>query len=362
MSLESETLRSLLEGDARLLKTVVAPDVAKLEDIARTLDKGGIEDIQFVTLKSEVLGKSGVVKEAFQKLRDLSGEDKVKEASILNNLREAFEKAFEAQQMAVTQKKTLEKISSQFIDPTLPGKSAGIGALHPVTRFDRMFMKLLRPFGFQCAFGPEIEDEYFCFDALNIPAHHPARDMQDTFYTSTNQVMRTHTSSVQTRSMVSGKVPLKVACYGKTYRNETEDASHQAMFHQFDIIWLEPGLTLSHLMGLVTHLLKGIYGKKRKVRFVPKFYPYTEPSIGAQIECSLCRGEGCPACGHAGWVTVGGAGMIHRNVISEFKYDPDKVSGFAFGLGSSRLASQLTDVPKLKMLYDNDIRVLRAAK
>jgi phenylalanyl-tRNA synthetase alpha chain len=154
-------------------------------------------------------------------------------------------------------------------------------------------------------------------------------------------------------------LPIKVASFGRVYRNETEDASHQAMFHQFELVWVEKGLTLANLMGLITHILKELYGKKRKVRFVPKFYPYTEPSIGPQIDCAICRGTGCASCGGAGWVTIAGAGMIHRAVLKEFRFDPESVSGFAFGLGTARLAGQMFQLPRLKMLYENDLRILK---
>jgi phenylalanyl-tRNA synthetase alpha chain len=213
--------------------------------------------------------------------------------------------------------------------------------------------------------GPEIETEYYCFDSLNIPKHHPARDMQDTFYTETGHVLRTHTTSVQarllqTRSLFEGKkLPIKVASFGKVYRNETEDASHTAMFHQFELVWVEKGLTLANLLAMITHIVKELYGKRRKVQFVPKFYPYTEPSIGPRIDCVICKSAGCPSCGGAGWVTVGGAGMIHRNVLLEFGFNPDEVAGFAFGLGSSRLAGQMYNLPHLRAVYENDLRILK---
>jgi phenylalanyl-tRNA synthetase alpha chain len=180
--------------------------------------------------------------------------------------------------------------------------------------------------------------------------------MQDTFYLSNDRILRTQTTSVQARELQKKELPVKVASFGRVFRNETEDHSHQVMFHQFELVWLEEGLTLSNLMALITHVLKGLYGKRRKVRFVPKFYPYTDPSIGPQIDCALCRGEGCAPCNGAGWVTIAGAGMIHRNVLLEFGYDPEKVSGFAFGLGTSRLATQFFGVPTMRTVYDNDFR------
>lgn len=309
------------------------------------------EDLK--SLEKQWLGKDGYLKRAFAFLKELPVSEKPNFAKSLNELKEEVEKFFKEKKLAP--KKFLQ------VDLSVPGISTGLGTLHPITLIEKRISELLEPFGFQCLLGPELETEYNCFDSLNIPKHHPARDMQDTFYCeelSNAQVLRTHTSTVQARALASGKLPIKVASFGKVYRNETEDASHQAMFHQFDLIWVEEGLRLAHLTGLIESILKGLFGKERKIRFVPKFYPYTEPSIGPQIDCTLCDNQGCPACGGAGWVTVGGAGMVHRNVLLEFKYDPDIVSGFAFGLGTARLASQFSGIPKLKMLYDSDLRIL----
>jgi phenylalanyl-tRNA synthetase alpha chain len=172
-------------------------------------------------------------------------------------------------------------------------------------------------------------------------------------------LLRTHTLP-SSRELQKGGLPIKIAAYGRAYRNETEDASHQALFHQFELVWLDKGLTLANLMGLINHILKELYGKRRKVKFMPKYYPYTEPSIGPYVDCVICKGSGCSACGRSGWVAVGGSGMIHRKVLEEFKYDPDEVSGFAFGLGTARLASQFYNIPTLKMVYDGDLRTLRS--
>lgn len=299
-------------------------------------------------------------KDLFKQLRDIPIEDKASVAAGLNEIKNWFEASIKEKEEAAGQEFLLQKLRSEFLDPSLPSSFVGLGRLHPVTRVERRITEVLRPFGFVNVLGPEVETEYYCFDSLNIPPHHPARDMQDTFYTETGHVLRTHTTSVQSRSLQKGGLPLKVASFGKVYRNETEDASHQAMFHQFELVWIEEGLTLSHLMGIISHILKSLYGKRRKVRFVPKFYPYTEPSIGPQISCGICNGKGCPACGGAGWVTVAGAGMVHRKVLQEFNYDPQKVTGFAFGIGTSRLAGQMFEVPKLKSLYDNDLRILKS--
>ena len=322
-----------------------------------------LEDVEL--LRRDWLGKEGSIKELFKKLRDVPAEEKPAVAAALNQLKELVESELETKEVGFKSKTLLKQLEEQYLDLSLPEAGAPLGAVHPVTIVEERITALLRPFGFQNVNGPEIETDYYCFDSLNIPKHHPARDMQDTFYTETGHVLRTHTTSVQARILQqrslfeNKKLPIKVSSLGRVYRNETEDASHTSMFHQYELVWVDEGLTLSHLLGLITHILKDLYGKRRKVRFVPKFYPYTEPSIGPQIDCSVCKGEGCPSCGNAGWVTVGGAGMIHRNVLSEFGFDPDKVSGFAFGLGTSRLAGQVYNFPHLKSVYDNDLRVLK---
>lgn len=322
--------------------------------LAAVKDKGDLE-----LVKRDWLSKDGVVRQLFAKLREVDPSEKPAVAARLNAIKSRAEGGVAEREQAFAQAEQGAALEREYGDLSLPGNTPGLGAVHPITRVERRIMDILRPFGFRAVVGPEVETEYYCFDSLNIPKHHPARDMQDTFYTSTAHVLRTHTTSVQARTLQKGGLPIKIASFGRVYRNETEDASHQAMFHQFELVWLEEGLTTAHLMGLIEHILKSLYGKRRKIRFTPRFYPYTEPSLGPQLDCSLCRGSGCPACGGAGWVTIAGSGMIHRKVLEEFGYDPDKVSGFAFGLGTSRLVGQFYGIPTLKMMYENDLRILR---
>jgi phenylalanyl-tRNA synthetase alpha chain len=312
-------------------------------------------------LKRDWLGKEGTIKVLYKDLKDVPPEDKPRIAGQLNELRDAAERFVKDREEALAGAARDRELANQFFDLSLPGLTAGVGRIHAITAVERRIAAVLKPFGFASVQGPEIETEYYCFDALNTPKHHPARDMQDTFYTEHAHMLRTHTTSVQARELQKGKIPLKVASFGRVYRNETEDASHQAMFHQFELVWLEEGLTVANLMALINHILKAIYGKRTKVRFVPKFYPYTEPSLGVQIECAACRGAGCSLCGRSGWLTIAGSGMIHRNVLREFNYDPEKISGFAFGLGTSRLAAQFLGVPTLKMVYENDLRILKGS-
>ncbi len=313
-------------------------------------------EAELEALKKDWLGKEGKVKALMQALKELPPLEKPVFAASVNVLKSEIESSLDRLAGQFRAQKIARKLASEWLDPSLPGYSLGTGRLHPVTDVENKIMELLRPFGFKSVYGPEIETEYYCFDALNIPAHHPARDMQDTFYTTEGLVLRTHTTSVQARVLEKEKPPIKVASFGRVYRNEAEDASHQAMFHQFELVWLESGLTLSNLMALIEHILKGLYGQERKVRFVPKFYPYTEPSIGPQIDCLMCKGKGCSLCGHSGWVTVAGAGMIHRKVLTEFGFDPQQVNGFAFGLGTGRLACQAANLSDGRLLYENDLR------
>lgn len=305
------------------------------------------------------LGAKGKMKGLFQLLASLPPEEKKEVAKRLNVAKSHLEAFVAAREEEFLKKSQKEQLFQEFIDLSLPGKTPGSGKVHPIRQVERKITALLKPFGFTMAEGPEIESEYYCFDALNIPPHHPARDMQDTFYTTTNHVLRTHTTSVQSRELEKGKLPLKIIASGRVYRNEADDSSHQSMFHQYELVWLEEGLTLSNLMALLQHVLHGLYGSERKVRFVPKYYPYTEPSIGAQIDCAICKTQGCSFCKGSGWVTIVGAGMIHENVLREFHYDPKVVTGMAFGFGLSRLASQAFHLPHIKSLYTNDLRVLR---
>lgn len=308
------------------------------------------------TFKRQWLGKEGIVKDLFKQLKDYSAEEKPQIAAQLNKFKDQIEDFVSSISDQFTAQRRSDQIKQEFFDLSLPAKSAGWGSIHPVRVVERRIDALLRPFGVTIVEGPEIETEYYCFDALNIPKHHPARDMQDTFYTDNGLLLRTHTTSVQARELEKKELPLKIVSCGRVYRNETEDVSHQAMFRQYELVWIEKGLTLSHLMGILSYVLKGLYGKRRKVRFVPKYYPYTEPSLGAQIDCGICKGTGCTSCDGAGWVTLAGSGMVHQKVLEEFAYDHKAVSGIAFGFGTDRLAAQFFGAPNLRALYSNDLR------
>jgi phenylalanyl-tRNA synthetase alpha chain len=308
-------------------------------------------------LKRTWLSKDGLIKQLFSQLRGVSAEERPQIASLCNDLKQRVEGHFAALEEKQAREVRLKALAKEGFDLSLPAFTPGFGMLHPITIVEQRVAAVLQQLGFVAIDGPVVETEYYCFDALNIPKHHPARDMQDTFYTDHDHVLRTHTTSMQSRVLERGELPVRAMASGGVYRNEAEDASHTAYFHQFDLVWVEEGLTLSHLMGVMQLVLRELYGKRRKIRFVPKFYPYTEPSIGAQVDCGCCKGKGCSSCGQSGWITVAGAGMIHRNVLAEFKYDTDKVEGFAFGFGTGRLAAQLCDYDDIRKLYQNDLRI-----
>ena len=311
-------------------------------------------------LKVDLIGKSGVITSAFKMLKNIDGNEKKLFGEKINKIKAEIENAISNQRKKLEDYIISEKLKTETLDITLPVENEKFGGLHIITQSVKRIRNHYLARGFLVLDGPEVETDFFNFDALNIPKHHPARDMQDTFYTDTGHLLRTHTTSVQARVLEAGELPVKIISCGRVYRNETEDSSHQAMFHQYDLVWIDKGITLSHLMAVLNHILKSLYGKRRKVRFVSKFYPYTCPSIGGQIDCALCASKGCSACKGSGWVTIVGAGMVHENVLREFKYDPKEVGGMAFGLGTSRLAAQFYQAPNLKTLYDSDLRYLKA--
>ena len=312
----------------------------------------------FMNLKRAFLGKKGVIRIALAQLGSLEPQDRKARAIALNQHKKNIEEQIESA-IAVAQKKVVEeRLKKDWVDLTLPGISTERGARHPLTIVEERCLAVLRQLGFSLVDGPEIDNAFHNFDALNIPKHHPARDMQDTFWLDGGLLLRSHTTTVQARVLGSNpQLPLRVASMGRVYRNEAVDATHLAMFHQLEGIWVDRGLTFSHLKGTLSFIAKSLYGDN-PIRFKPKFYPYTEPSVGVDLQCSLCSSEGCSACHGAGWVTILGAGMIHPKVFETFGFDPEEVSGIAFGLGTTRMAAQMVNTPTLRPMYDQDLSLL----
>ena len=337
---------------------VVLPDADALlaafrAELARTTTPDALD-----ALRREHTGKSSPLKAALKGLRDVPETDRPRVAAALNAAAATVEAELEAGRTRIEAEALQQRLDAEWQDLSAPGVATPRGALHPVTVVERRCLDVLRRLGFTTVEGPEVETAFFNFDALNIPEHHPARDMQDTFWLANGRLLRSHTTTVQAR-LLAGKppLPIRAASLGRVYRNEAVDATHLAMFHQFEGIWVDRGLTFAHLKGTLSFIARELFGVDRKVRFKPKFYPYTEPSVGVDVSCTVCDGRGCEACHGAGWVTILGAGMVHPKVFQTFGYDPDEVSGIAFGLGTTRMAAQWAGVAKVRSLYEGDLRV-----
>lgn len=329
--------------------------VAFRTDLAAATSPDAVEDV-----RRRWTGKTSPLKDALKSMKEVPADERPAFARGFNEALAAVEVELAAHK-AIIEAAALEvRLNAEWQDLTLPGTAPTRGARHPLTEVEDRCMAVLRQLGFELIDGPEVEDPYYNFDALNIPEHHPARDMQDTFWVTGKLLLRSHTTTVQARLLEKRpQLPIRAASAGRVYRNEAVDATHLAMFHQFEGIWVDRGLTFSHLKGVLAFIAKALYGDRR-VRFKPKFYPYTEPSIGVDLACGRCDGKGCEACHGAGWVTILGAGMIHPSVFREFGFDPDEVSGIAFGLGTTRMAAQSAGVAKVKSMYEQDLRVHKA--
>ncbi|MBK7758252.1 MAG: phenylalanine--tRNA ligase subunit alpha [Deltaproteobacteria bacterium] len=318
---------------------------------------------QIEAVRQAHTGKKSEIKLALRGLGAVPAEDRPAVAKEVNDVAQTMERALSEASAAIEARALAARLSEEWVDLSLPGLAPPRGARHPVISVEEDCLAVLRQLGFVRVDGPEVEHPYYNFDALNIPPHHPARDMQDTFWVDGGYLLRSHTTTVQARVLESRPpLPIRVASAGRVYRNEAVDATHLAMFHQLEGLWIDRGLTFAHLKGLLTTIAQSLYGR-RPVRFKPKFYPYTEPSVGVDLQCGVCEGEGevsgapCEACHGAGWVTILGAGMVHPKVFREFGYDPNEVSGIAFGLGTTRMASQRVGVSKVALLYGQDLRV-----
>ena len=304
-------------------------------------------------------GKKSLLKDAFRSLREVPAEEKAQVAAEINDAQATMEAELQAAAERIEAQALEARLASEWQDLTLPGLAAERGARHPLTEVESRCMEVMRQLGFAVVEGPEVEHPWYNFDALNIPEHHPARDMQDTFWVDGGWLLRSHTTTVQARILEQRPPPpIKVVSFGRVYRNEAVDATHTAMFHQFEGIWVDRGLTFAHLKGTLAFVVRSVFGEGR-IRFKPKFYPYTEPSVGVDLACQRCSGAGCEACHGAGWITILGAGMIHPKVFLGFGYDPNDVSGIAFGFGTTRLAAQRAGVTKAAALYEQDLRVFR---
>ena len=304
------------------------------------------------------LGKKGELTAVMKGIGSLSPEDRPKLGQVVNSIRDLLEERIESAQTAIREQVRLARLRNERLDVTLPGRSLPRGTKHPVTLVIEEVSEIFAGLGFQVAEGPEIELDYYNFEALNFPKDHPARDMQDTFFVENNLLLRTHTSPVQIRTMLKHAPPVRVISPGTVYRCDS-DATHSPMFHQIEGFMVDKGITFSDLKGILTIFVTQYFGKETGVRLRPSFFPFTEPSAEVDIACVICKGKGCRVCKQSGWLEILGAGMVDPEVFRHVNYDPELFTGFAFGMGIERIAMLKYGINDMRLLFENDLRFLR---
>jgi len=308
-------------------------------------------------LRVDFLGKKGQITALLKGLGKLSAEERPKAGAQINVIKTELQGLIGERKALLEDAAVATQLAAETIDVTLPGRGQSTGGIHPVTRTIERIEDFFISIGFDVVEGPEIEDDYHNFEALNIPSHHPARAMHDTFYIDDTTVLRTHTSPVQVRVMETRKPPLRIICPGRVYRCDS-DLTHTPMFHQVEGLLIGESSSFADLKGLVEDFLKAFFEQSLKVRFRPSYFPFTEPSAEVDIQCVSCGGEGCRICSHTGWLEIMGCGMVHPKVFESSNIDPEQYSGFAFGMGVERLAMLRYGVNDLRLNFENDLRFL----
>ncbi|GHV33944.1 phenylalanine--tRNA ligase alpha subunit [Clostridia bacterium] len=325
-----------------------------LDLIGGAADSRAVED-----LRVRYLGKKGELTAILKQMGKLSAEERPIVGGLANELRECLAAELDAAASRVASEALTKRLADETIDVTLPGKRHPSGHKHPLSIVLDEVIELFVGMGFSVAEGPEVELTYYCFDALNTPPEHPARDRQDTFYIGDDVILRTQTSSVQIRTMEKQKPPIRIISPGKVFRKDEVDGTHSPVFHQIEGLVVDKGITFGDLKGTLEAVIKAIYGEGAVLRFRPHHFPYTEPSAEVDLQCFNCRGAGCPLCKHEGWIELLGSGMVHPKVLQTCGIDPEVYSGFAFGIGLDRLTMGRFGIRDLRLLWENDTRFLR---
>ncbi len=312
-------------------------------------------------IKIKYLGKNGLITALLKNLRDLPSEQRPFAGKTVNDAREKIQTLLDEKEGELKKSESGILLEKEWIDVTLPGKNTTSGSLHPITKIIDEIISVFSGLGFEYKEGPEIETDYYCFQALNIPKDHPARDMQDTFYINENIVLRSHTSPVQVRNMEISKPPIRIVNPGRVYRAD-DDATHSPMFHQIEGLCIDEHISLGDLKGVLEEFAKNIFSKDTKIRFRPSYFPFTEPSVEVDVSCSICKGKGCKICKGTGWIEILGAGIVNPAVLEQSNIDSKKYSGFAFGCGIERIAMIKYGIDDMRILFDNDLRFLRQYK
>ncbi|MCD7032830.1 phenylalanine--tRNA ligase subunit alpha [Metabacillus sp. GX 13764] len=327
-----------------------------LQRIAEAEDLKSLNEVRVA-----YLGKKGPITEALRGMGKLSAEERPKMGALANEVREAITQGIAEKQTKMEEAETEKKLAQETIDVTLPGRPVRRGSHHPITAVVEEIEDLFLSMGYSIEEGPEVESDYYNFEALNLPKGHPARDMQDSFYITDDILLRTHTSPVQARTMekYKGKGPVKIICPGKVYRRDDDDATHSHQFTQIEGLVVDENISMSDLKGTLEVFAKKLFGEEREIRLRPSFFPFTEPSVEVDVSCFACGGRGCNVCKKTGWIEILGAGMIHPNVLEMAGFDSKKYQGFAFGMGPERIAMLKYGIDDIRHFYTNDMRFLK---
>ena len=309
-------------------------------------------------VRVEVLGKRGTLTDILKGMKDVAAEERPKVGQMVNDARTAIEEAIKVAQAKMEEKILTERLAREQIDVTLPGKTLPLGHLHPNTVALKELEDIFIGMGYEVMEGPEIEKDYYNFEALNIPADHPAKDEQDTFYINGDILLRTQTSSTQIHAMEAGRMPIRMIAPGRVYRSDAVDATHSPTFHQVEGLVVDEGITFADLKGTLEEFSKALFGEETRVRFRPHHFPFTEPSAEMDVSCFKCGGKGCGFCKGEGWIEILGCGMVHPHVLEMSGIDPKKYTGFAFGVGLERIALLKYGIDDMRLLYENDTRFL----
>ncbi len=323
-----------------------------LEEISRTEDLRSLEEVRV-----RYLGRKGRLTQLLRGLRDLPPEERPRVGERANALKGLLERELERRKEVLRELERRRAFEAEKVDVTLPGVPFQEGRLHPITQVMEEVVEIFVSMGFEVAQGPEVEWDYYNFEALNIPRDHPARDMHDTFYFSSDVLLRTHTSPVQIRVMEAQRPPVQIVAPGAVYRRDS-DISHTPMFHQVEGLMVDEGVSFAHLKGVLTLFVHRFFGKETALRFRPSYFPFTEPSAEVDIQCVICKGEGCRVCGETGWLEILGAGMVDPEVFRMVGYDPERYTGFAFGMGVERIAMLRYGINDIRLFFQNDVRFL----
>ena len=336
-----------------------------MKEKLEALRRQALEELEKLNLPKDledfrvrVMGKKGPLTELLRGMGSLPAEERPKMGQLVNELRSTLETALKERETAVQATLQEQRMTEERLDITMPGKKAETGGLHPLNIVLADLIDIFQSMGFDVVDGPEVETDHYCFEALNLPQDHPARDMQDTFYITDSILLRTQTSAAQVRTMEQRKPPIRIICPGRVYRADEVDATHSPVFHQVEGLVVDKGITMCDLKGVLEQFAHEIYGPETKVRFRPSFFPFTEPSAEVDVTCSACGGKGCRVCKGEGWIEILGAGMVHPNVLRGCGIDPEVYSGFAFGIGLDRLTTTRYKISDIRLLFENDRRFL----